>query len=143
VRTRFQPRFLEILYAILLGLIAVHAASAQVVVGPTGASAPIGSTRQFTATVGGAPASGVIWAVNGQAGGDGTNGTISPTGLYAAPSKPPAGYTVTISATVGSATGSVPLIVREQIPWLTPGRRGVSRAPGHSRPGTRIRMLTN
>ncbi len=121
MRTPTHSRKLHILLAVLLGLAAVHAASAQVVIAPTGVSLPVGSSRQFSATVSGAPASGASWTVNGLPGGDSTVGYISPTGLYYAPAKTPAGYAVTIGASVSNpaGSGSTTLIVREQIPWLT------------------------
>ncbi|MGH9507078.1 MAG: beta strand repeat-containing protein, partial [Terriglobales bacterium] len=65
-----------------------------------------GLTDQFSASVGPSGISqSVTWQVNGTTGGDTANGTISTSGLYQAPSAPPAGGTVTITAT--SATGSV------------------------------------
>lgn len=68
-------------------------------VGPANPTVPAGGTEQFTATTSGDPGSlGVTWSVNGTAGGDSTNGTITAKGLYTAPAFPPAGGTVTISA---------------------------------------------
>lgn len=90
------------------------AGSAQVTVEPaisvtvSAASATVnaGLTDQFSATVGPAGISqNVTWQVNGVTGGDATNGTINSSGLYQAPSAPPSGGTVQITAT--SATDSV------------------------------------
>jgi hypothetical protein len=69
---------------------------------PTGAvSVPEGGTVQFTAkiTSAGAPDQSVTWAVNGVAGGNPTPGTISPGGLYTAPSTLPSPPTISITAT--------------------------------------------
>jgi hypothetical protein len=54
-------------------------------VSPQSAALATGQTAQFTATVTG-DNSGVIWAVNGIAGGNSTVGVIDPTGLFTAPS---------------------------------------------------------
>lgn len=57
-----------------------------------------GSTRQLTAYVPLSPNT-VTWSVNGVPGGDATFGTISASGLYAAPTTIPAANTVAIRAT--------------------------------------------
>ena len=54
---------------------------------PTQAQLYVGDTQQFTATVSGATNSSLIWMVNGKVSGNATIGTISATGLYAAPSQ--------------------------------------------------------
>ena len=64
-----------------------------------------GLTDQFSAKVNNNSDQNVTWQVNGTAGGDSTNGTISSSGLYTAPATPPTGGSVNITAT--SATGSV------------------------------------
>ncbi|MCA0200925.1 MAG: DUF1800 family protein [Proteobacteria bacterium] len=61
-------------------------------------SVVIGQTRQLTAYVPLSPAT-VVWSVNGISGGDGTVGTVSSTGLYLAPSVPPAEGQVSVRAT--------------------------------------------
>ncbi len=66
---------------------------------PSNIQVQVGLTQQFSATVTGASNTAVTWAVNGVAGGNTQNGTISPTGLYTAPGTLPAVNTVTISAT--------------------------------------------
>jgi hypothetical protein len=59
----------------------------------------VGTTSQYTATVPGSSNTGVVWTVNGQAGGNTTDGTISAAGLYSAPSTAPQPSTITITAT--------------------------------------------
>ncbi len=61
-------------------------------------SVAINDTRQLTAYVPLSPNS-VTWSVNGIAGGDATVGTISATGLYAAPATVPANPAVSVRAT--------------------------------------------
>jgi hypothetical protein len=59
----------------------------------------LGTTSQYAATVTGSTNIGVTWSVNGVAGGNATDGTISTNGLYSAPSTAPQTSTVTIAAT--------------------------------------------
>jgi hypothetical protein len=61
---------------------------------PVGQSTPCTDTVQGT----GAFSQDVLWEVNGVEGGNQVYGTISPTGLYQAPSTVPSAYIVTISA---------------------------------------------
>jgi hypothetical protein len=73
-------------------------------VAPPSTTLPAGATQQFTATVTGNANPNVTWKVDGIVGGNLTVGTISSTGLYAAPNS--AG-THTITATsVGDPTAS-------------------------------------
>jgi hypothetical protein len=66
----------------------------------TGATTvPLGTSSQYTATVTGTNNTGVVWTVNGQTGGNMTDGTISAAGLYSAPSTAPQPSTITITAT--------------------------------------------
>ncbi|MCL4524865.1 MAG: Ig-like domain-containing protein, partial [Acidobacteria bacterium] len=58
----------------------------------------MGGTQQFTATVSNTTNAQVSWSVNDIPGGNSTVGTISPTGLYAAPGRLPAPTTVTVVA---------------------------------------------
>jgi hypothetical protein len=58
----------------------------------------VGRTRAFTATVQNSTDQAVIWEVNGIVGGNSTIGTISSLGTYLAPSKMPAGGSVTVTA---------------------------------------------
>jgi len=65
-------------------------------ISPTATSLTTGAIQQFTATVTGTANTAVTWQVNGAAGGNSTNGTISASGLYTAPAASPAsGITVT------------------------------------------------
>lgn len=76
----------------------------SVTVSPGSATLPPGGQQQFQATVSGSTNHTVAWKVNGVAGGDGTNGTVSSAGLYTAPGVPPASEPVTVSA-VSAADG--------------------------------------
>src|SRR5262249_22919688 len=74
---------------------------------------PVGTTRQLTAYVPLSPNT-VVWSVNGVAGGDSVNGTVSNNGLYAAPAAIPANNKVVVKATstgypdkAGSATMTI------------------------------------
>jgi hypothetical protein len=69
-----------------------------VTVSPATASVPAGATQQFTANVVGVSNTAVTWQVEGVAGGNATTGTISTTGLYTAPTVPPPGGSVTVTA---------------------------------------------
>ena len=57
-----------------------------VAISPASASVTAGATQQFTATVSGSSNQAVTWSVDGSSGGNTTVGTITPNGLYTAPS---------------------------------------------------------
>src|SRR5439155_19391841 len=59
---------------------------------------PVSHTLQFTAKVNGTSDTATTWNVNGILGGNGTTGTISSTGLYAAPVVVPSPATVSVTA---------------------------------------------
>jgi hypothetical protein len=117
------------------------------------ASIVAGTSVQLMATVSG-DAPGVAWTVDGAPGGDPTVGTISSTGLYTAPARPPAGGTVTIGAR--SAAGArdervvriLPAPAPQPAPLPSAAVRGESRtaagarlgAPRASRLGRRLIM---
>jgi hypothetical protein len=69
-----------------------------VVISPAGANVRIGDTQPFSAAVTGAPNNDVTWSVNNMAAGDATTGTISNSGVYAAPAELPNPNSVTIAA---------------------------------------------
>lgn len=74
---------------------------ATVTISPLTAAVQAGSSFTFTADVIGVTNTAVTWEVNGTAGGDPLNGTISQTGIYTAPSTIPplpVPYTVTVTA---------------------------------------------
>jgi uncharacterized protein (DUF1800 family) len=58
-----------------------------------------GDTQQFFASVTGTTNQSVTWSVNGTPGGDNTNGTISPVGLYTPPAQIPAQNKISVTAT--------------------------------------------
>jgi hypothetical protein len=70
----------------------------RVSISPSQATVTAGATQVFFASVTGTANHAVTWKVNGIIGGDVTSGTISGTGLYAAPNTIPAPATVTVSA---------------------------------------------
>ena len=72
--------------------------SPTVSLSPTTASIRVGQTQQFTATVKNTSNTVVTWEVNGVAGGDTTNGTVSTSGLYTAPTSVPSPASVTVTA---------------------------------------------
>jgi hypothetical protein len=59
----------------------------------------LGNSSQYAAVVTGSTNTGVTWSVNGVAGGNATDGSISAQGLYAAPATAPQPSTITITAT--------------------------------------------
>lgn len=73
-------------------------------VSPVSTTAQLGGSQQFTATVADTPNTAVTWQVNGVTAGNATSGTISATGLYAAPSAMPSSPTVTIAAVAEADT---------------------------------------
>src|SRR6266851_8077240 len=66
---------------------------------PTTITVRTGDTQQFNATVNGTLNQSVTWSVNGTPGGDTTNGTISPAGLYTPPAQVPAQNKILVTAT--------------------------------------------
>ena len=76
----------------------------SVSISPASASVRAKQTRQFTATVQNTTNKTVTWKVNGIAGGNGTVGTISASGLYRAPNSVPNPAVVTVSATSAADT---------------------------------------
>ena len=84
-----------------------------VVVSPSSAQVYVGLTARFTATVTGASDTSVTWEVNGKEGGNSTNGTITTTGVYTAPSAVPSGsVTITaVSEADSKASGSAAITV--------------------------------
>lgn len=86
-----------------------------VTVSPASAAVAAATTRQFSATVAGSSNTAVTWSVNGVAGGNAANGTISNTGLYTAPAAVPNPAVVTVRATSAadaSASGAAGVTVQ-------------------------------
>jgi hypothetical protein len=86
-------------------------------ISPTAATVPAGGNRQFAATLNGLADPSATWSVSSTNGGD--VGTINAqTGLYTAPSFPPPGATVTITATdpnsAAPATATATIIYSDQ-----------------------------
>src|SRR5260370_15602149 len=100
-----SSRWLSFLLALVVLLICGCSSSGPppqqiaVSVTPTTATVRTGDTQQFFATVTGTLNQSVNWSVNGTPGGDSTNGTISPAGLYAPPAQVPAQNQIRVTAT--------------------------------------------
>ncbi len=78
--------------------------------------------QQFIATVSGAPDTGVLWQVGGVGGGNGLVGTITTNGTYTAPSVPPTGGSVVVTAVStadNSKSGSAQISVVAKPPAVT------------------------
>jgi hypothetical protein len=117
---------------------------ATVAVTPSSATATVGATQQFAASVSGTSTTAVTWTVSGTGCSGIACGTISSTGLYAAPGVAPSPATATITATsvlypTQSASATVSIFqpagatyylapsgndknkgLTSQTPWLTP-----------------------
>ncbi|HET7569632.1 MAG TPA: hypothetical protein VFK96_03495 [Gammaproteobacteria bacterium] len=85
-----------------------------VTVTPADAKVAAGQTQQFKASVSGNPNAAFVWQVNGVTGGKAGIGTISTDGVYTAPTLPPTGGKVTVTAIAksdstakGSATATI------------------------------------
>ena len=92
----------------ITGGIANNIALPTVTLSPTAASVPVGGALQFTATVVSTTSVGVTWAVNNVPGGSTTLGTVSSSGLYAAPAAIPNPATVTVTATAVTTSPNAP-----------------------------------
>jgi len=95
--------------------------------GPSMCTVNVGGTVQFNVAVTGDPTNAVTWAVNGTNGGSAATGTISTTGLYAAPPAAPSPNPVTVTATStadttksGSATVNIQSLTSGLIATLSP-----------------------
>jgi hypothetical protein len=85
--------------------------SSTVSIVPMQSEATPGQSVQFTASISGTVSSNVTWAVDGVSGGNSTTGTISPSGLYTAPSAA-GSHIVTATSTANTTqTASVPIVV--------------------------------
>lgn len=72
---------------------------------PTTTTVPAGGSHQFTVTLNSVADPNATWAISSASGGD--IGSINPTtGLYKAPSFPPPGATITVTAADGAATAT-------------------------------------
>lgn len=75
------------------------APAVNVSISPANATLLDGQTITFTATITGPSSKNVTWKVSGVAGGNSTVGTITSTGLYTAPARPPSPNTISVTAT--------------------------------------------
>jgi len=110
----------------------IAAPGVSVSISPTSASVQVSKTQQFMATVTGTTNTAVIWSVNGVAGGNLTLGTVSTSGLYAAPLNVPSGGSVAVTAAstaapaqqataVVTVTATAPSITTSSLPSGTTG----------------------
>ncbi|HEY0760325.1 MAG TPA: DUF1800 family protein [Acidisarcina sp.] len=92
----------------------------------------LGSTVQFTASITNSSNTAVTWQVNGIAGGSGTVGVISATGLYTAPDAVPSAGTVSISAVTVATPAATSAPITESIlnPVPVLASAGTSQAAG-------------
>jgi uncharacterized protein (DUF1800 family) len=82
----------------------------------------LGSTTSFAATVANLANTAVTWQVNGIAGGNSTDGTISSAGLYTPPATLPTTNSVTVTAVSAASpttSGSAQLSLLNPVPVLT------------------------
>jgi hypothetical protein len=105
-----------------------------VTITPASASALLGTTVNFQASVTGTTNTAVSWSVNGVAGGNAQSGTISASGQYTAPSTMPSGANITVTATsaaeaTASDSASV-TITSDIVVGISPGAAGVSLGAG-------------
>jgi hypothetical protein len=77
--------------------ITIVAPLVSITISPDTANVPSYQSLQFSAAVQNSSAS-IIWQVDSVTGGDSTNGTITPSGLYTAPASVPSPPTVTVTA---------------------------------------------
>jgi hypothetical protein len=76
----------------------------SITINPASADVGPGQTQQFKATIQNSTNTAVTWKVNGSAGGGGTAGNISASGLYTAPPTTPSPNTATIMAVAKADT---------------------------------------
>jgi hypothetical protein len=88
----------------------------------------LGTSSQYAATVTGSTNTGVTWSVNGVAGGNATDGSISAQGLYAAPATAPQPSTVTIAATSMADPSIAKSLVTTLVAPVSPSGRIPSNA---------------
>ncbi len=122
--SRSHLAFFESFLAIVLALMAGGCGGSAsvnpvlaVTVSPTSASLALGANQQFSGTVTGSSNTAVTWSVNGVPGGNPNVGTISNSGLYAAPSVlSPGSVSVTATSQADSAKqASASVAVRQQV----------------------------
>lgn len=92
---------------------------------PDRATVLLGKSYSFQAALDGAPITSVTWRVNGIVGGNATLGTISPTGLYTAPSTLPPVSPLAIEAVL---TADPSRIATAQVDLLPAGAGGMTAA---------------
>jgi hypothetical protein len=111
----------------------------SIVISPTTATLAAGAQQQFTATVMGETNPSVTWSVDGVAGGNGTVGRVSSSGLYTAPASA-GSHTVTATVTTDpnkSASATVSVVL------LTVSPQSVSLAPNGQQQFTATVQGTN
>jgi hypothetical protein len=82
----------------------ISAPAPPISISPNSVSVTVGKTQQFNVALNGATDTAITWQVNGTNGGSAASGTISPKGLYTAPSTVPTPPDVTATALLTSDT---------------------------------------
>lgn len=97
----------------------------MVTVSPSNMTLSLGQSQQFQASVTGTSNTTVTWQVNGVPGGSASNGTISSTGMYAAPTvlpSPPSATITAVSVADPQASNSAAVMLQDNISVsVTPG----------------------
>ena len=115
--------------AVLILVLPAVAVTPPVTISPTKASVRAGATKQFTATLSNVKGP-VTWLVNGVTGGNATVGSISTSGLYAAPLSNPG------AITVRAAAGNPAVFADVAVTWLNPEPAITSLSPSQVNIGT-------
>jgi uncharacterized protein YjdB len=86
--------------------VSIMPTAVSISISPTSATVQVGQSDQFSATVSGTSNTGVAWLVNGTPGGNSTVGTISSSGMYAAPSAVPSSPVAVTARSNAQSTSS-------------------------------------
>jgi hypothetical protein len=79
-------------------LVTITLPQVEVTISPSSVAVAPGANQQFSAAVANAANTAVTWSVNGVIGGSAAAGTITPSGLYTAPTTPPSPAIVIVNA---------------------------------------------
>jgi uncharacterized protein (DUF1800 family) len=115
---RFKKRHWTVSLGFLLAACSSGLQAQVSLIGPS--QVRLGSTAQYSVAAGGSPAT-AVWSVNGFAGGAGSTGLISASGLYSPASTIFAGHSVTITAKAGASSASLSVKVLNPLPVFASG----------------------
>ncbi|MBX3280176.1 MAG: DUF1800 family protein [Acidobacteria bacterium] len=129
MRTHRSSVFAPILVLAVFGIAMLNYAprseaqtGVSVTINPKEALLYPGGVQQFTAKVTGTNRTSIVWMVNDISGGSSSLGKIDGKGRYTAPSAPPAGYSVTIKASLSAnpaISASAAVTIRYPAPTLS------------------------